>query len=250
MDTEQQICRRAATVAFWDGYAKWYKLWMDHTHYHDRVLDVLMTMAEPGWSVVDIGAGNGILSFPLCAIGCDVTAIEPSSGMRSLLYEETFGRGIDWITVLDEPWERTPVDRVRGRDLIIACNSLHLTRTGFDASLDRMFRAGPAHVLVVTERFPGLTIPEDREGYQLAAFASFETDSSFAYHDMDDVLEHWTYKKNRPPYPHEEIMLRSQLTARDDHLWILDRAQVMMFWWSRNDPGEPNRRSETDAVLQ
>jgi len=41
-------------------------------------------MVEPGWKVLDIGAGNGVLSLPLCAIGCEVTALEPSWGMRSL----------------------------------------------------------------------------------------------------------------------------------------------------------------------
>ena len=30
MEIREDICRRAATVHFWDGYAPWYKLWREH----------------------------------------------------------------------------------------------------------------------------------------------------------------------------------------------------------------------------
>lgn len=45
---EKNICKRAATIQFWDGYAKWYKLWIEHNNYHDRIIEVLTTMVEPG----------------------------------------------------------------------------------------------------------------------------------------------------------------------------------------------------------
>ena len=41
------------------------------TNYHDEVLETLMEMVRPGWKILDIGAGNGVLSLPLCAIGCE-----------------------------------------------------------------------------------------------------------------------------------------------------------------------------------
>ncbi len=78
---------RPSTVAFWDGYAQWYKLWMEHNHYHDEIINILLTQTEPEWKVLDIGAGNGVLSLPLCAFGCDVIALEPSKGMRNLLQD-------------------------------------------------------------------------------------------------------------------------------------------------------------------
>jgi hypothetical protein len=59
IDMEQTICPRAATVGFWDGYARWYKLWMEHTRYHDSVIELLMTIVEPGWKVLDIGSRKG-----------------------------------------------------------------------------------------------------------------------------------------------------------------------------------------------
>ena len=74
------VCSRTASVKFWDGYAPWLKLWIEHNRYHDRIIELLTSMVEPGWKVLDIGAGNGVLSLPLSAIGCAVTAIEPSTG--------------------------------------------------------------------------------------------------------------------------------------------------------------------------
>jgi 2-polyprenyl-3-methyl-5-hydroxy-6-metoxy-1,4-benzoquinol methylase len=89
---ERTICRKAATVGFWDGYARWYKLWMEHNHYHARIVGRLMENVQPGWRVLDIGSGNGVLALPLCAIGCEVAALEPSIGMRNLLFAEAFSR--------------------------------------------------------------------------------------------------------------------------------------------------------------
>lgn len=33
----ETVYRKAATVEFWDGYAPWYKLWMEHHNYHSRI---------------------------------------------------------------------------------------------------------------------------------------------------------------------------------------------------------------------
>ena len=93
--TESAICHRVATVGFWDGYARWYKLWVEHNSYHAPIIDFLRQTVEPGWRVLDIGAGSGVLSLPLSAMGCEVTAIEPSIQMRRLLFEEMFRRGMD-----------------------------------------------------------------------------------------------------------------------------------------------------------
>ncbi|MDX9715392.1 MAG: hypothetical protein RBT37_08180 [Dissulfurispiraceae bacterium] len=79
----EKICERAASIAFWDGYAPWYKQWIDHSKYHNRIIEALTAIVKPCWKVLDIGAGSGVLSFPLCAIECEVTALEPSVGMRS-----------------------------------------------------------------------------------------------------------------------------------------------------------------------
>ena len=102
---EKVLCAHATDVSYWDGYSQWYKLWFEHNNYHDEVLETLMEMVKPGWKVLDVGAGNGVLSLPLCAIGCEVSALEPSAGMRKLLNKEAYSRGIDWIRVDNRRWE-------------------------------------------------------------------------------------------------------------------------------------------------
>ena len=154
-----KVCNRTASVTFWDGYAPWYKLWMEHNCYHNRIIEVLTTMTEPGWKVLDIGAGNGVLSLPLSAMGCEVIAMEPSIGMRNLLFEQAMVRGIDWLRVDDRKWEDTPSFHFADYDLVMACNSLHMTGQGFERSLAKAFKTEAKNVFVVTERLPESKIP-------------------------------------------------------------------------------------------
>jgi len=231
---EQTVCKRAATVKFWDGYAQWYKLWLEHNNYHDGILDVLLTRVEPKWKVLDIGGGSGVLSMPLCAIGCDVTVLEPSIGMRNLLYEEAFKRGIDWITVDDWKWEDIPLYKYQNLDLIVACNSLHLTEHGLAHALDKIFKFNPRQVFLVSELYPGLEALPEREGYTLQFTEYYETGSSFAYHHIGEILDHWTFKKGGKLVDGELRDITKTLAIQDDHLWIKDSATVGMFWWGRN----------------
>ncbi|NOZ25744.1 MAG: class I SAM-dependent methyltransferase [Nitrospirae bacterium] len=232
---EKALCRRTATVGFWDRYARWYKLWMDHTRYHDRIIEVLTAMAEPGWRVLDIGAGNGVLSLPLCSIGCSVTALEPSTAMRSLLYEQSFARGIDWLGVDDRRWEDVPVVDYRDYDLVMACNSLHLTRTGFSAALMKTFMTGSANVFLVTEEIPGSRIKWRQGRYRMLFGKICETESSFYYHDFQEAYEHWSFKKGRPLRPEEAMEIRSRIVFEDGHLLMKDTACVGMYWWRRQE---------------
>lgn len=232
---EQTICRKAATVGFWDGYARWYKLWMEHNKYHDRIVDVLTTHAEPLWKVLDIGAGNGVLSLPLCAIGCEVTALEPSIGMRNLLFAEAFARGMDWLKVDARKWEQVPLHSFQDMDLIMACNSLHLTEQGLQQALARIFRFNPLRVFLVSELYPGIEVLPERDDYTLRFTEYFETESSFAYHHIGEVMDHWTFKKGGKLGDQELRDITALLSYHEDHLWIKDNATVGMFWWERND---------------
>ncbi len=230
---KEMYCRKAATVGFWDGYAPWYKLWLEHNNYHNRIIEVLTTMVEPGWKVLDIGAGNGILSLPLCAIECGVTALEPSTGMRSLLYEEAFKRGIDWISVDDRRWEDVSCLEMQNYDLIMACNSLHLTKIGFRESVKRIFKAKPRHVFIISELGPEIKVEWRYGDYSMAFTKCYEEESFLSYHSMDEVFEHWSFKKGKALYPDEETKLKAMVSHEDDHLRIKYKNNVGMFWWER-----------------
>ncbi len=237
------ICRRTATVSFWDGYAPWYRLWIEHSCYHNRITEVLTDMAEPGWKVLDIGAGSGVLSLPLCAIGCEVTALEPSTAMRSLLFEETFRRGIDWLKVDDRRWEDIHPSEFHGYDLALACNSLHLNEFGFDGALEKLFNTGARHILLVTERFPELRIRWSYPPYDMLFAKWREVESSFAYHAIDEACEHWAFKLGRDLLDDEKDKVCASLTFEDGHFWDKDTALVGMFWWKRALNPDGNRTS-------
>jgi len=147
---------------------------MEHNNYHDRIIHALTTMVAPGWRVLDVVAGSGILSLPLCAIDCHVTAMELSIGMRSVLYEEAFNRGIDRIEVSDEKWEDVALHNLANYDLIMACNSLHLRGSGFNRVLARVFEAKPKNVFVVTEQCPDIEVKWPYDSYDLMFAKSYQ----------------------------------------------------------------------------
>jgi SAM-dependent methyltransferase len=208
---------------------------MEHTQYHQRIIEVLLAMTYRGWRVLDIGAGNGVLSIPLYVRGCEVTALEPSVGMRNLLYKEAFQKGIDGLNVDERIWEEVPCYEFLDYDLILACNTLHLTQMSFEAALAKVFRAGPAHVLLVSEaRPPDVRVKWHYENYTLVFMKSYEVDSSYAYHHLNEMVEHWTFKKGRVLQLEDIPALRERIVLQGGHLWIKDTAQVMMCWWKRD----------------
>ena len=194
----EAVCRKTATVVFWEGYAKWYKLWLDHTDYHKPIVDLLAEMVEPGWRVLDIGAASGALSFPLAEMGCAVTALEPSLLMRSFLFKEMLKRDTDRVEVDDRRWEDVSTMDCRHFDLILSCNTLHLTSLGFEAALDKVFASDPARVLVVTEHVPGTAVRFAYKSHVVAFARSCTTSSSFAYHSLHEVFDHHRYDNAAP----------------------------------------------------
>jgi ubiquinone/menaquinone biosynthesis C-methylase UbiE len=233
---DSAVCKRVATVKFWDGYARWYKLWMEHSQYHQRMIEVLLAMTEPGWRVLDIGAGNGVLSLPLYQRGCEVTALEPSIGMRDLFYEEAIKRGVDWVSLDERVWEEVPYYEFLDYDLIVACNTLHLTEMGFEKGLAKIFRAKPGNVFLITELgLPEIQVKWQYEDYTMVFTKSYETDNSYAYHHLNEMIEHWSFIKGRTPQPNELSDLKKRIILSEGHLWIKHTSRIMMCWWKRND---------------
>jgi len=117
----------------------------------------------------------------------------------------------------------------------MACNSLHLTKTGLVGALCGIFRFNPRWVFLVSELYPGIEALPVRENYTLQSAQYYEVESSFAYHHMGEVLDHWAYKKGGSLAAQEVRDITSIIKYHDDHYWIKDSATVGMFWWERNN---------------
>jgi hypothetical protein len=208
---EESVSPVIRSVAYWDEYAPWYRLWLDHTDYHHGIKDLLAGIVRPGWRVLDIGGGSGVLAIPLMRWGCRVTVVEPSEVMRAYLRTATAKAGVEGERIIASPWEEVPAEAAGGFDLALASNSLHLTRIGTALSLRRIFAARPAQVLVSSElEIPVVLDGEGGPAYGVAASGSFQVESSFRYHNVEEALKHLDLKdRHGQPHPPSEEFVKS-----------------------------------------
>jgi SAM-dependent methyltransferase len=227
------VCPIPASVAYWNGYAPWYRRWRTHNDYHEPILEELGQMVQPGWRVLDIGAGDGVLALPLGERGCRVTALEPAIRLRARLVDEARLRGISGFTVSPGRWEDYPIADGPPPDLALACNSLHLVPGGFHRALAKLFSLNPARVMVVVEDgVPGLFNLKHR-GYRLAACRRYETGSHFAYHRLSEVPAHWNGRFGGQPSREVLRDLLGRLQFERGHWWLKEQVVVRIFRWER-----------------
>ncbi|MCX8034638.1 MAG: hypothetical protein N3A00_04915, partial [Thermodesulfovibrio sp.] len=62
---------------------------------------------------------------------------------------------------------------------------------------------------------------------------SYLCESSFAYHSLDEVFEHWQFKYKRELFSWEREKLLNSIRFEKEHLWLKDFALVNIFFWKK-----------------
>ena len=93
---------------FWQPYARFFRL--DPRRQDDPVLNMLMSMIEPGSTALDVGGGAGRMALPM-ALKCEhVTVVEPSGSMITQMRESGAEARIGNVSVTQAVWEDAQVD--------------------------------------------------------------------------------------------------------------------------------------------
>lgn len=78
---------------------------------------------QPGWRVLDIGCGPGILSVPLAQKGARITALDISPRMLERLRLNARSRHLDNIVCVNAPWQEA-LAGIGEHDVVVASRSL------------------------------------------------------------------------------------------------------------------------------
>ena len=212
-------------TTFWDAFAPWYERWITRGHYHRALIKEISLMIEPGWLVLDIGAATGVLSFPMVSLGCKVEAIEPSMGMQKIFKKKKDELSVEQIEIVDLTWE--DFQKQKEYNLILACNSLHLTKGGIKEGMKKVFSFLPQYVCLITEINQMIfidfkEIDSLQDSYNFLYIKNYKLDSSFAFDSMDEVREF------------SDLINRDvKVIEEDGKLIEYDNTDVAVLWWER-----------------
>jgi hypothetical protein len=221
------------SISDWDRWAPWYDLWLACNDYHRPIKDLLAGFVRPGWRVLDVGGGSGVLSMFL-HLGCRPILLEPSAAMRALFHRTASGTRAAGLDVAACRWEDAAPGVLAGHDLVLASNVFHITSIGFGPSLARAFAARPTHVCVAAEEpharaFPGCA----PAGYRLAEASQATIASSDVYRSRGQALAHAEWRKGAALEPAERAAVLEGLVYEARHFWRPGAVRVHLRLWSR-----------------
>jgi SAM-dependent methyltransferase len=103
---DRKTASKAHDLEFWNKRAPSFAKHVQQDDGDDYVEPFLRVLdAQPDWSVLDVGCGNGAIACPLAGSVRHVTALDFSPAMLALLEARKGAEGIDNITTLLARWE-------------------------------------------------------------------------------------------------------------------------------------------------
>ena len=99
------------------------------------MLDRLKQELQPGYTLMDVGAGAGRLCLPLSFHCRQVVAVEPSPSMVQVLGQQLSELSISNVSVVQAAWEDAVVDPA---DVVLCCHVVYVVKEieGFVRKLD------------------------------------------------------------------------------------------------------------------
>lgn len=135
----------------WEPLAKDYDEIMFLTDYPRATLKRVLGFIEPKHSVLEIGAGTGLLTIPIAKEAKHVTAVEPSEAMLRILRSKILKEGLSNISIIKERWESIGEERLSSYDVVLAAYSLDMA--DIDEALRKIDRYGRELVLIVHSHY-------------------------------------------------------------------------------------------------
>jgi SAM-dependent methyltransferase len=86
----------------------------------DLTLDVLLALAQPDETWLDVGAGGGRYALPLAMVVREVVALDPSAGMLEILRSSAAKHNISNVRIVQDRWPLAePVARLGSIDVAL-----------------------------------------------------------------------------------------------------------------------------------
>jgi len=127
-------------------FVEWYDLQLEHNNYPGVLLDRMQRHLNRHSTVLDIGAGTGAFALPLARQVKEVTVVEPSPEMISVLSNK-IGH-LTNIRIITKRWEDVDIKECGRHDMVLAAHSLYGI-VDIETALKKMLSAANTQVCLI-----------------------------------------------------------------------------------------------------